>query len=75
MLNTLVALAFADVLISTVYSACIPDVPRVLLPDVAVLQHSAVVAALEVVQQNLSSLTERTGDSFSFAIVNLQDMR
>lgn len=75
MLNTLVALAFADVLISTVYSACIPDVPRVLLPDVAVLQHSAVVTALEVVQQNLSSLAERTGDSFSFAIVNLQDMR
>lgn len=61
-------------LIPLASAACIPDAPRVLLDDVAVLQHPAVVAALETVQQSLADLAGTTADSFSVGIVSCQGL-
>lgn len=50
--------------------ACVPDFPNTLLFDPLVLQHAAVVDALQEVQRNLSTLyVNTTRDGLSFAVV------
>ncbi|KAJ0104241.1 hypothetical protein J7T55_001728 [Diaporthe amygdali] len=66
--------AFLTILSSLASSACIPDVPSVLLSDPAVLQNEAVTAALAEVQRNLSSLFINTSsDGLSFAVVHASE--
>ena len=54
-------------------SACVPDAPRNLIYEKAVLEHDAVIQALEGVQQYLSEKYSNgtTRDGLSVAIVGL----
>jgi hypothetical protein len=65
------ALLLANICFPFALSACVPDVPDILLYDPAVLQHPAVIAAFNEVNRNLSALfVNTTRDGLSFAIVS-----
>jgi hypothetical protein len=62
----------ASGLIALATGACVPDFPETVLADPAVLQHAAVVAALEQVGKNLTALYgNTTRDGMSFAVVSI----
>lgn len=62
---------FTGYLSSPAIGACVPDLPAKLLSDPAMLQHPAVIAAFEQVQQNLSALyINTTRDGLSIAVVS-----
>ena len=66
-----VAVLLTSYLVTFTAGACIPDFPEKLLSDVAVLQHSAVIAAFEEVARNISALyVNTTRDGLSFAVVS-----
>jgi hypothetical protein len=67
----MLALAIAG-LVCSVVSSCVPDVPKKLLWDPAVLQHPAVALAFQKAEHSLKTLfISNTRDGLSFAIVSL----
>jgi hypothetical protein len=63
-------LVLAAYLLPYAACACVPDFADKILSDPLVLQHPAVIAAFEQVQQNLSSLyINTTRDGLSFGVV------
>jgi hypothetical protein len=65
-------LLLASCVTAGVSAACVPDYPERLLADPAVLQHPSIIAALDTVEQALSTLyINTTRDALSFAVVSV----